>query len=340
MASTVPRTGTQGSRVSRFECTLIVMTHERPDALHRCLQSIRALDSAVVPSEIIVVDDGSRQKPEPPLPTQFPELPLRYEWVPHRGVAAARNRGLALARSPFIAFLADDYTLPRDYLIRARDFFENYPDGKVLTFNVRSVGRGVGVRVQQLYHELVLLQNAGAEPDGRGIIETKRLPASRAAVFRRSVFEEAGAFDARLTAGEDGEMGQRLAARGIPLHFMHGFYIDHHEGKRFRDFMDQRTRYATSHFRITAAKYPPTATRSWTLGHCCRVVAGKLAAWAPISARHRKLTRFLLLWPGLAIFLSRFYFTLHRLEAAQAKSAARATGRPQRTRRAESNAGE
>jgi glycosyltransferase involved in cell wall biosynthesis len=172
MVVTDPRTGTQGSRVSRFECTLIVMTHERPDALHRCLRSIRALDSAVVPAEIIVVDDGSRQKPEPPLPTQFPELPLRYEWVPHRGVAAARNSGLGLARSPFIAFLADDYTLPRDYLIRARDFFESYPDGKVLTFNVRSVGRGFGVRVQQLYHELVLLQNAGAEPDGRGIIET------------------------------------------------------------------------------------------------------------------------------------------------------------------------
>jgi GT2 family glycosyltransferase len=316
------------------------MTHERPEGVRRCLESIRALDPAIVPSAVIVIDDGSVQKPVPPLAVQFPDLPLRYEWVPHGGVAAARNSGIALARTPFIAFLADDFSLPHDYLIRARDFFETYPHGKVLTCNVRSVGRGVGVQIQQLYHELVLLQNAGAEPDARGVIETKGLPASRAAIFRRSVFDAVGPFDATLKAGEDGEMGQRLAARGIALHFMHEFYIDHHEGRRFRDFMDQRRRYATSHFRISIATRPRPAAPTWTLGHCCRVVAQKLMAWGPLSVRHHKLMRFLLLWPGLALFLFRFYFTLNRLEAAEAKSTAGAADQPQRTRRAQSNAGD
>ena len=296
--------------------SLVVMTYQRPDALRRCLDSIARLAYDRSAFEVIVVDDGSVDRPAVPLAEAYPELRLRYQWIPHGGVAAARNAGLALAEADLVAFLADDYILPPDYLARAERFFADYPEAQVITFNVRSVGPGLGCQVQQLYHELVLLQNAAAEPDRNGIIRTFKLPASRAAVFRRELLAAMGGFDARLRAGEDGELGQRLAARGIPLYFMHRYYIDHLEGKRFGDFLRQRREYATSYFAITAAGRADAGEPTWTLARCTRVVTERLRGWVGISRREGKLLRFALLWPGLALFLFRFYLTLHQLERA------------------------
>jgi glycosyltransferase involved in cell wall biosynthesis len=296
--------------------SLVVMTYQRPEALRRCLDSIAGLDCDRDAFEVIVVDDGSAEQPPVPLAEAYPDLRLRYEWIRHQGVAAARNAGLALAQAELVAFLADDYILPPDYLARAERFFQDYPDAQVITFNVRSVGPGLGCQVQQLYHELVLLQNAAAEPDRNGIIRTFKLPASRAAVFRRELLTRVGGFDPQLRAGEDGELGQRLAARGIALYFMHRYYIDHHEGKGFREFLTQRREYATSYFAVTAAGRADAAGPTWTLARCARVVAERLRGWVGLSRREGKLLRFALLWPGLALFLLRFYLTLHQLERA------------------------
>jgi len=292
------------------------MTYQRPLALRRCLDSIGRLAYPRSAYEVIVVDDGSTGRPPVPLDQVYPELHLRYEWIPHQGVSGARNAGLALSSGDLVAFLADDYTLPPDYLSRAEDFFRTYPDARVITFNVRSVGASPARHVQQLYHELVLLQNAAAAPDANGIIRTVRLPASRAAVFRKEVFERVGPFDQRLASGEDGELGQRLAAQGIPLYFMHRYYVDHHEEKGFRDFLRQRREYATSYFALTSSSQADAAEPSWGLLRCVRTVFGRLAGWVGISRREGKLTRFLLLWPGLALFLFRFYLTLRQLERA------------------------
>jgi glycosyltransferase involved in cell wall biosynthesis len=276
--------------------SLVVMTYQRPEALRRCLDSIARLACDRDAFEVIVVDDGSAERPRVPLAEAYPDLHLRYHWIRHQGVAAARNAGLALARAELVAFLADDYILPPDYLARAERFFQDYPDARVITFNVRSVGPGLGCQVQQLYHELVLLQNAAAEPDRNGIIRTFKLPASRAAVFRRELLTRVGGFDPRLSAGEDGELG--------------------HEGKGFRDFLRQRREYATSYFAVTAAGRADAAGLTWTLARCARVVAERLGGWVGLSRREGKLLRFALLWPGLALFLLRFYLTLHHLERA------------------------
>jgi GT2 family glycosyltransferase len=302
--------------------SLVVMTYRRPQALRRCLDSIARLAHDRAAFEVIVVDDGSAERPEVPLTEAYPDLRLRYEWIRHQGVSAARNAGLALAAGELVAFLADDYILPPDYLSQAEAFFRDYPDAQVITFNVRSVGPGLGCQVQQFYHELVLLQNAAAEPDRNGIIRTFKLPASRAAVFRRELLTRVGGFDQRLPSGEDGELGQRLAAQGIPLYFMHRYYIDHHEGKGFRDFLQQRREYATSYFAVTAASRADAVAPTWTIDRCTRVVLERLRAWVGLSRREGKLLRFALLWPGLALFLFRFYLTLHELEWAALRTPA------------------
>ncbi len=255
------------------------------------------------------------RRPQRPLSDVYPDLNLRYEWIRNQGVAVARNAGLSLASANLVAFLADDYVLPTDYLSRAEDFFRRYADAQVITFNMRSVGASMVRHVQQLYQELVFLQNAGSAPDDNEIIRTFSLPASRAAIFRREMFDTVGPFDERLRAGEDGELGKRMASHGIPLYFMHRYYIEHLENKGFRDFMRQRKEYATSYYNVLAKSTGGIKPR-WTLSAIARTLNEKLLGWAGISWRHGKLMRFFLLWPGLALFLLRFYLTVRQLERA------------------------
>ena len=81
----------------RLSFSLVVMTYQRPDALRRCLASIGRLAYPRSAFEVIVVDDGSPARPDVPLEKVYPDLQLRYEWIPHLGVAAARNAGIELA---------------------------------------------------------------------------------------------------------------------------------------------------------------------------------------------------------------------------------------------------
>ena len=88
--------------------SVVVTSFEQARFLGEALES--ALAQTLPPAEILVVDDGSADDPR--------EVVGRYAGVelivqPHRGAAAARNRGLLETRGEFVVFLdADDRLLP------------------------------------------------------------------------------------------------------------------------------------------------------------------------------------------------------------------------------------
>lgn len=300
--------------------TLVVMTYNRPAALARCLRSLTDLRYPRNAYEVVVVDDGSRPEEAGASRAVAGAHKASYHRIAHAGTAAARNAGLARARGEFVAFIADDYSLPADYLLKADEVFRDYQDAEVVTFNIRSCGSSPARHVQQLYLELVLLSNAGAEPDANGVIRSFSLPASRAAVFRRAILERLGNFDESMKTGEDGEMGERLAASGVPVHFVTNFFIEHWEDKTFAQFLEQRQSYATSFYELWSRNHPDEPRPFWTRGKVLRRVASRLRPWLGLSFRRRLTVRFLLLFPGLAWFIGRFFWTLHVLERRELES--------------------
>ena len=103
----------------------VIATHRRPEAVRAAVRS--ALDQTVCDQVVIVVDDGAG------LP-ELPEDPRLFavSLTSNTGVAGvARNVGIRLTRSRYVAFLDDDNLWEPDHLERALAVLESPggPDG-------------------------------------------------------------------------------------------------------------------------------------------------------------------------------------------------------------------
>lgn len=101
-----------------LKISLIVTTHNRPDALRRVLESIAR--QRVLPEEVLVADDGSGEETRKLVrgtQDSFP-IPLEYVWQPYQGFRAARCRNSALARvkSEYVVLIDGDIVLDRNFL--------------------------------------------------------------------------------------------------------------------------------------------------------------------------------------------------------------------------------
>ena len=93
--------------------TVCIATHKRHFGLQRLLESLTSQKGACAFSVVVV--DNDREKSAEPVALKFRDkIPLTYLVEPVRGIARARNRAVAISRSPFLAFLDDDeWVTPR-----------------------------------------------------------------------------------------------------------------------------------------------------------------------------------------------------------------------------------
>jgi glycosyltransferase involved in cell wall biosynthesis len=90
--------------------SVLIPVYNRARYLSECIQSVR--DQTLPATEIIVIDDGSEDDTPKVAASWVPHV--RYQRVPHGGISYARNHGLRIAETDFIAFIdSDDVWLPR-----------------------------------------------------------------------------------------------------------------------------------------------------------------------------------------------------------------------------------
>lgn len=92
-----------------LEVSVIVATYNRPGLLELALESLRRQNLSACRFEVIVVNNGS-ESVEPFLESWSSAAPETRRWCreDEPGLARARNRGLAIASAPWVAFLDDD----------------------------------------------------------------------------------------------------------------------------------------------------------------------------------------------------------------------------------------
>ena len=106
-----------------FDVSVIVPTYNRSALIAETLQ--RILDQTVRPREVIVIDDGSTDDTASVVARFRPDV--AYHWFENRGVPSARDTGVKLSSSKFIAFCDSDDLWHAEYLRQMSDLFAAAP---------------------------------------------------------------------------------------------------------------------------------------------------------------------------------------------------------------------
>lgn len=219
--------------------TVGIATKNRPDALVRCLRSLRLLDGML--AETIVVDDGS----DPPaedvaLAALAAGLPPEVRFIRHDAsvnVAASRNEIAREARTPWVLNLDDDAFIVSADAVRA------------------------AVAVLEADAEIAAVAFAQGDEEGRAFPPAAQghgdvdgpvyVPAfvGFAHLLRRDAFLAVGGFQARLGInGEEKELCLRLLDAGYRVVYLPGAVIGHVADSGNRDqrrYLHQTVRNTT-----------------------------------------------------------------------------------------------
>jgi glycosyltransferase involved in cell wall biosynthesis len=196
---------TDAEEVAGPEVSVVIPTRNR---WRRLVAS--ALPSALLQEdvrlEVLVVDDGSSDTMPPDSPALAHPLVRVLAQPASRGAAAARNAGVAAARGDWVAFLDDDdLWSPRKLRLQidaAKAAHASFSFAGVLV-------------VDEQRHVLRVLEPPAPAGLAKQLRERYVIPAGCSnVVVRRSLLEEVGGFDERLSFLADWDLWLRLADAG------------------------------------------------------------------------------------------------------------------------------
>lgn len=171
---------------------VVIPLFNKQETIIRCLTSV--VGQTCLPSKLIIVDDGSTDLSAFKAEQFLKNYDGRYEIITtiNRGVSAARNLGVRLAKSPFVAFLdADDYWDETFLECSIAILHDSEAEGIGLLSFFHRVKKG-----QKFY-----VPNQGAHKNYSGIVKRYSRLAKRGSpvnsskvVIRKDVLESIGGF--------------------------------------------------------------------------------------------------------------------------------------------------
>ncbi|APW59898.1 glycosyltransferase family 2 protein [Paludisphaera borealis] len=180
--------------------SVVIPSYNRGRLLTQTIDSV--LRQTVVPSEIIVVDDGSTDDTEARLVPYAGRI--HYIRQDNQGVSAARNRGLRKASGQLIAFLdADDVWHPRKLEMQLA-VFDGRPDLGLL-------GTGQFDWPTTAFPEVDPNDSGPLIPVTWWQLAVKNYLTTSSVVARRRVLDLAGDFDTKMQGPEDRDLWLRVA---------------------------------------------------------------------------------------------------------------------------------
>ncbi|HEY6156609.1 MAG TPA: glycosyltransferase [Gemmatimonadales bacterium] len=210
--------------------SVVVCTYNGARTIRDCLDALSRLDYPDY--EVIVVDDGSSDATG----VIARQYDCRLIQTENRGLANARNTGLAAATGEIIAYLDDDA----------------YPDSDWLTYLAATFLRtgyaGVGGPNIAPPGDGPIAECVARAPGGPVHVlvtdrEAEHIPGCNMA-FRKSCLEAIGGFDPQFrTAGDDVDVCWRLQERGWTLGFHPAAMVWHHRRNSLRTYWRQQIGY-------------------------------------------------------------------------------------------------
>jgi GT2 family glycosyltransferase len=210
------------------QLTVVVITHNRVAEADHTVARMRALPEV---ARLIVIDNASTDDTRSRLRARYPDL-LVVPLCDNLG-AAARNIGVRLAATPYVALCDDDTWWQPGSLARAVSIMESAPRVAMLTARVVVEPEGC--------IDPTCLRMARSPLDSIGLPGATVLGfLAGAVVARRSAFLASGGFDPRFFLGrEEGLLSLDLAARGWFMLYVHDLIV-HHRPSTHRNVRQRR----------------------------------------------------------------------------------------------------
>ncbi|RAY15635.1 glycosyltransferase family 2 protein [Actinomadura craniellae] len=186
--------------------TVVVPTRDSARTLDRCLASVRAQTH---PVELIVVDNGSTDA-TPRISARHADAVLDHG--PER--SAQRNQGWRTGTGEVVAFVDSDMVLAPEIVAEAVALFAADPSLGGLVIPELSFGEGFLAACRAM--------------EKRSYLGDPRVEAAR--IFRRVALEKTGGYAEDLTAFEDWDLADRVAATGYGIGRV-ASVVEHDEGR-------------------------------------------------------------------------------------------------------------
>ena len=121
--------------------SVVIPTYNRADYIIPCLKSV--FSQSYRDLEVILVDDGSSDKTKELLTSAFAgEARLKYQWQDNQERAAARNKGIHLAKGSYIVFLDSDDVMLNNHLAVLKSAIDKNPGINFLATKFKLSERG------------------------------------------------------------------------------------------------------------------------------------------------------------------------------------------------------
>lgn len=183
--------------------SFVLPTYNRVGKISAAIDSL--LDQSCRDFELVIVDDGSTDGTSELIKERYAaELSsgkIRYIENAHRGVCAARNAALEMAKGPWIAYLDSDNRIDRDFIASYREAITAHPEAKVFYSKMHFIEKNFDY----------------GKPFDRDALLIRSFIDLGTFVHHRSVYERLGGFDEKMTRFVDWDLILRYTKEFAPV---------------------------------------------------------------------------------------------------------------------------
>jgi glycosyltransferase involved in cell wall biosynthesis len=201
---------------ARYDLSIIIPHLDAPDALARCLHALAEQRNGDVSFEVIVVDNGSRLRPDA-VCAAYDFVRLIDEATP--GPGPARSTGAREASAGLLAFIDCDCIALTGWVACILDHFSSHPETGIIGGDVRialtNPKRPTAIEAYESVYGYRM----------QIYIERDHYTATCNMAVRRTVFMEVGDF-AGIRIAEDVDWGRRATALGIRIDYVAKMQIE------------------------------------------------------------------------------------------------------------------
>ena len=200
--------------------SVVIATYDRQPLLRRLLQDLDAQTLEPSRFEVIAVDDGSKEDARAALAGLETRYAHRIERQENAGAAAARQRGVDLARGKIVVFLDDDMQVKPDFLEKhlARHLELGDATDSVVLGRLRPDAKLADMPLFERYYARVMASQGDDLAAERRPVRGHNIYTGNVSMARE-LFVRAGGFDPAFRALEDEELGVRLEKAGARFAF-------------------------------------------------------------------------------------------------------------------------